>query len=592
MTPVQAAAIPLMTGNKDLVVEAVTGSGKTLAYLIPVIIRLLRLDAPVKKHHVASIIISPTRELAEQIYAVLLALLHFHPPSAAAINPQSATGTDDEDEYKPKFTSSTLRIIPQLLLGGTTKPAEDLKNFLSNGSNLLIGTPGRLLELLSSPHVHARSLEVLILDEADRLLDMGFKDDLSRILGHLPKQRRTGLFSASVSEAVSEIVRVGLRNPVKVAVKVRNAKGVDARTPNALQMSYILTRPTEKLPALCAILSQISPQKTIVYVSTCAAVDYFDIVLRAILPSEFTLVPLHGKQPATVRQRHYKKYISSSSPMVLLTTDVAARGLDIPQVDLVLQIDPPSDPKVFLHRAGRAGRAGRRGLAVVFLTPGREEDYIPFLEVRKTPVSLLTTPAISVSKEEAQRATDKMRKVMLADRAVYDKGQRAFVSWAKSYSKHQASSIFRIADQDWEALGHAWGLIRLPKMPELKTFEGDKSLGITMNLKEFAYADKIREKARLEAMAKEEEERANGVAEVRVKRKRDKEAERVPWSAKKTEQETKEARREKKRRKRDAERFALMTDEERKEELKLRKMIEAVRRKQQEDEEAFEGFSD
>lgn len=592
MTPVQAASIPLMTGNKDLVVEAVTGSGKTLAYLIPIIIRMLRLDAPIKKHHVGAIIISPTRELAEQIMAVLLGLLHFHAPSAIAINPPPPT-TEDEEQEKPKISASTLKILPQLLLGGTTKPAEDLRKFLSNGSNLLIGTPGRLLELLSSPHVHARSLEVLILDEADRLLDMGFKDDLSRILGHLPKQRRTGLFSASVSEAVSEIVRVGLRNPVKVAVKVRNAKGADARTPNALQMSYILTKPTEKFPALCSLLTQLTPQKSIIYVSTCAAVDYFDIVLRAILPPEFTLVPLHGKQPSTVRARHYKKYISSTSPTLLLTTDVAARGLDIPQVDLVLQLDPPSDPKVFLHRAGRAGRAGRRGLAIVFLTPGREEDYLSFLEVRKTPVTRYT-PTPTMTPQECESATAKMRKLVLADRAIYDKGQRAFVSWAKSYSKHQASSIFRVSDLDWTELGQAWALIRLPKMPELKTFTGDRSLGLTppINMREYAYADKIREKARLEAMAKEEEERANGVAEVRVKRKREKEAERVAWSGKKGEQGIKEARREKKRRRKEAERFEGMTESEKAEELKLRGMIETVRARQKEEEADFEGFSD
>ena len=160
----------------------------------------------------------------------MLSVLEFHPPSAAAINPPE---TDDNAPLQ-KQSSSILKVIPQLLLGGSTSPAEDLSNFLKKSPNLLVSTPGRLLELLSSPHVHCpqSSFEMLVLDEADRLLDLGFKDDLQNILRRLPKQRRTGLFSASVSEAVDQIVRVGLRNPVKVMVKVKGTSGaVDKRTP-------------------------------------------------------------------------------------------------------------------------------------------------------------------------------------------------------------------------------------------------------------------------------------------------------------------------------------------------------------------------
>lgn len=170
----------------------------------------------------------PFRELASQIYQVLLSLLEFHPASAAAINPPEG------DAPRPKSSSSILKVVPQLLLGGATTPAEDLSSFLKRSPNVLVSTPGRLLELLSSPHVHCpqSSFEMLVLDEADRLLDLGFKDDLQKILRHLPKQRRTGLFSASISEAVDQIVRVGLRNPVKVAVKVKGGSGIeDKRTP-------------------------------------------------------------------------------------------------------------------------------------------------------------------------------------------------------------------------------------------------------------------------------------------------------------------------------------------------------------------------
>ncbi|RDW68355.1 RNA helicase-1 [Coleophoma crateriformis] len=585
MTPVQASTIPLFMGNKDVVVEAVTGSGKTLAYLLPVVQKLLRLEEPLKKHHVGAIIVSPTRELATQIHSVLTSLLAFHQPSAEAAKP-----LDEDEKRKP---SSTLSVVPQLLLGGTTTPAQDLSRFLKNSPNLLISTPGRLLELLSSPHVHCpqSSFEVLVLDEADRLLDLGFKDDLQKIIGYLPKQRRTGLFSASVSEAVGEIVRVGLRNPVKIAVKVKSANGDDKRTPASLQMSYLLTPPTHKFPALLALLSQLqpTPQKAIVYLSTCAAVDYFQHILTALLPSQFSLIPLHGKHPPNVRQRNFAKYIITVTPTILLTTDVAARGLDIPQVDLVVQIDPPSDPKVFLHRCGRAGRAGRRGLAVIFLQPGREEDYIPFLAVRKTPISLLQNPEITVTESAAAATTKKMRKEVLADRALYDKGQRAFVSWVKAYSKHQASSIFRVTDLDWTELGNAWGLVRLPKMPELKTWDGDKTLGVVLDLSTYAYADKIREKARLVAQEEAKNAEPWQPSEEQLRRRKEREA----WSQKHEKQDEKEVKREKKKRKREAERVKGLSEEELKKEAELQDLIEEVKRRRVEAEnEEFKGFDD
>jgi ATP-dependent RNA helicase DDX55/SPB4 len=538
--------------------------------LIPVVEKLLRLDEPIKKHHVGAIIVSPTRELATQIHSVLLSLLGFHAPSASKL--------DQSAETAHEFPSSTLKVLPQLLLGGTTSPAQDLSSFLKNCPNLLIGTPGRLLELLSSPHVHCpqSSFEVLVLDEADRLLDLGFKDDLQKILARLPKQRRTGLFSASVSEAVGEIVRVGLRNPVKIAVKVKSLNGDDRRTPTSLQMSYLLTKPTQKIPALLSTLSQLdpTPQKSIIYLSTCAAVDYFHHILAAVLPKKFELIPLHGKHPPNVRQKNFSKYITAVTPTILLTTDVAARGLDIPQVDLVIQIDPPSDPKVFLHRCGRAGRAGRKGLSIIFLQPGREEDYIPFLEIRKTPITPLTKPAIKISDEYCEEVISRMRKEVLADRTLFDKGQRAFVSWVQAYSKHQASSIFRINDLDWAELGNAWALIRLPKMPELKKWEGDKTLGIKFNMSEYAYKDKAREKARLVAQEQMKNAEPYVPSEEQLRKKR----ERMAWSQKHEKHDVKEEKRERKKRKIEAERLKTLTPEEMQKERELQALIEEVRR--------------
>ncbi|KAG5951350.1 ATP-dependent rRNA helicase spb4 [Claviceps sorghi] len=596
MTPVQAATMPHFMGNKDVVVEAVTGSGKTMAFLLPIVQRILRLDEPTKKHHVAAIIISPTRELAAQIHTVLMSLLAFHPPSAEII-PYL------KDEEKRPSTAAPV-IVPQLLVGGTTTTAQDLQFFMRHSPNVLISSPGRLVELLSSPQVHCpqSSFEMLVLDEADRLLDLGFKQDLQGIIAQLPKQRRTGLFSASVSEAVSEIIRVGLRNPVKIEVRVKMKDGgvlEDRKTPASLKMAYIVKPATQKLPALAQLLEKlpVTPQRTIVFLSTCAAVDYFQHVLPGLLPAGFSLVPLHGKHPAKVREKNFARFLGSVSPTVLVTTDLAARGLDIPQVDLVVQVDAPSDPKVFIHRSGRAGRAGRKGLAVLMLHPGREEDYLRFLEIRKTPITPLQKPQIQVSEDAAMAATEKMRKLAKTDRAIYDKAQKAFVSWVRSYAAHQATSIFCVADLDWADLGHAWGLLRMPRMPELKTWKGDKTLGVAdVDWDTFAYKDKAREKARQEALEAER----NG--EVEEKRKADKSRKRKneAWSNRLGQDEQRVERREKRHKKREAERNASMTEEQRLEKKKLDELIRQVREQNlakakaasagKDDE--FEGFDD
>lgn len=485
-----------------------------------------------------------------------------------------------DSSVKPKH-SKALKIVPQLLFGGTRTPAQDLSAFLKQSPNVLIATPGRLVELMRSPHVHCSlSFEVLVLDEADRLLDLGFKDDLGNILQRLPKQRRTGLFSASMSEAVEQLVRVGLRNPVRINVKVKG----DQKTPVSLQMTYMLTPPTHKLPALSSLLNSFAPQKCIVFVTTGAAVDYLQHILRLLLPGH-SIVPLSGKHEQHVRAKNYEKFADSTIPSVLLTTEVAARGLDIASVDLIVQLDPPTDPKNFLHRCGRAGRAGRKGLAVIMLTPGREEDYIEFLRVRRTPVLRLTEPEIIISDEEAQDTTDKIRAFVLQDRALHVLAQRALPSWVRAYSKHVASSIFRVADLQWDQLGHAWGLLKLPSMPELKKWEGDRKLGLQIDFENYHYKDKQREKHRIEEDIKK-------ATEEPVVKKAYKKEKGNAWSQKLDQKEVREERREKRASRRDAEKRQKMTPEELEAQKRLDSDIAQVRRSVAQVEEEFTGFDD
>lgn len=380
----------------------------------------------------------------------------------------------------------------------------------------------------------------------------------------------------------------------------------------SLQMNYIVAPASQKLPSIGRILSSLKPlpTKTIIYLSTCAAVDYFQHIIPPILPlsegQPYDLFPLHGKYPARVREKNFAAFTNSIKPAILLTTDVAARGLDIPQVDLVVQIDPPIDPKVFLHRCGRAGRAGRRGMSVILLQPGREEDYLRFLDVRKTPLTPLSLSNMEIRPEEVQAATTTIRGIVLSDRALHDKAQRGFVSWVKAYSKHQASSIFRVTDLDWEDLGRAWGLLKLPKMPELKNWHGDKRLGLDIDFSSYAYKDKQREQRRrqeLEAYRHAQDKINNSTTNIQPPFPSSSSSSSLPflkrplkraWSDKLDQQAVREKRREKKGLAREHRLWAAMTPAEQEKKRELERMIEQVKRDRVkgEAEGEFEGFGD
>jgi ATP-dependent RNA helicase DDX55/SPB4 len=233
------------------------------------------------------------------------------------------------------------------------------------------------------------------------------------------------------------------------------------------------------------------------------------------------------------------------------------------------------------------------------LQPGREEGYVQLLEVRQTPITPLEKPLIMVSDKEAEEASAKLRSLALADREVFQLAQRAFVSWARSYIEHQASSIFRMADLDWLDQAKGWGLLELPKMPELKNRNIDRSLGLGIDIEAVEFRDKEREKKRLEELEKWKAEKASQAAAFaagaegaeHVKRKKNE-----AWSAKSEQEDVKLARREKKRRRREAEKTSLMTEKEKEEQKKLEEMIDQIRKEnaakalQRDSDDEFEGF--
>lgn len=356
---------------------------------------------------------------------------------------------------------------------------------------------------------------------------------------------------------------------------------VQRKTPASLQLTYLVLKASHKFPALAQLLENVSPRptKSILFLNTCESVRYFAKVLPAVMPAGFDLIPLHGKLRPETRDKNFARFLTSTTPAVLLCTDVAARGLDIPQVDLVVQ-DPPQDPKTYIHRAGRAGRAGRRGLAVVMLHPGREEDFIHFLDVRKTPVQSLREPAISVTDDAADAAAAKIRALALADREVFDMSHKAFPSFVRSYSKHEASSIFRVGDLDWYELAKQYGLVQLPKMAELKGLAHiDRTLGLGVDVAAIPYRDKVRERKRQAALAErraavESGDVAAALESAALRKKRN-----VAWSGKAEKQEDRNKRREKKEKRREAARLAGLTDEGMAEQTKLEDLLAQVRAK-------------
>jgi ATP-dependent RNA helicase DDX55/SPB4 len=464
MTPVQAATIPLFLASKDVAVQAVTGSGKTLAFLIPVVEAILRKKF--KKHQAGALILSPTRELAQQTHAVASALCR-------------------HCQLKE----------PLLLVGGSsaasssasTRPVTaDLQSFQEIGHDILIGTPGRVEDILTKYSVIDTSeLEYLILDEADVLLNLGFAITLQSILKRLPKMRRTGLFSATTSSTNTSLKewmgRAGLRNPVWIDVAV-TSNVAETRTAQATPTSltnYFLVCPLdEKLSRLAAFLQDHSTEKIIVFCLTCACVDFYGNALKVLLPT-VSIEPLHGKMVQKRREKSMERFRSDAEGGTLLCTDVAARGLDVSNVNWVVQFDAPQDPAFYVHRVGRSARAGKSGSSLLLLTR-KEEAYVDLLKMRKVPLSPLPSsercsPFIHENnveegndKEATKRKADKLKEeeptkrtircadgseiedilpkvkdLVLSDRDFLEKGTKAFTSYIRAYKEHHCSFIFR-----------------------------------------------------------------------------------------------------------------------------------------------------
>ncbi|KAF8062332.1 P-loop containing nucleoside triphosphate hydrolase protein, partial [Lyophyllum atratum] len=452
MTDIQSKSLPVSLKGKDVLGAARTGSGKTLAFLVPVLEILYRRKwGPADG--LGALIISPTRELAVQIFEVLRSIGGHHSFSAG------------------------------LVIGGKNLKDESVR--LSR-MNILVATPGRLLQHMDQTvGFAADNLQILVLDEADRILDMGFSKTLSALLSHLPKSRQTLLFSATQTQSVSDLARLSLKTPVSVGLE----ETANSSIPQNLEQHYAICTLDKKLDMLWSFIKTHLQSKVLVFMSSCKQVRFVFETFCKMHPG-ISLLNLHGKQKQTARIAMYQKFIASSHA-VLLATDIAARGLDFPAVDWVVQLDAPEDADTYIHRVGRTARYESKGKALMFLLPSEEEGMKAALKTKNIEIQ-----NIKIRPSKTQSIENQLQNLAFQDPEIKYLGQRAFVSYLRSVYLHKDKSIFKVDELPVQRFAESLGL---PGAPKIKFLNKEIS-------KMKKNASRVAEAARAEALKEKEEE--------------------------------------------------------------------------------------
>jgi ATP-dependent RNA helicase DeaD len=336
-TPIQRAAIPPLVSGRDVLGQAATGTGKTAAFALPMI---QRLGAAARASGVRGLILVPTRELAVQV--------------ATAVH-----------KYGRGMGVRVLAVYGGASIGLQARA-------LARGIDVVVATPGRALDLIARRRAFdAGSIESVVLDEADEMLDLGFADDLEAILDAVPAERQTALFSATLPSRIAALAERQLRDPVRVAIPAAPARGA---VPKVRQVAYVVGR-AAKPEALGRVLDIEAPPSALVFCRTRSEVDELTETLGA---RGFRAEAIHGGLTQDQRDRVMKRFRDGTADL-LVATDVAARGLDIPRLSHVVNYDVPASPEMYVHRTGRTGRAGREGVAITLVQP-REERMLRQIE--------------------------------------------------------------------------------------------------------------------------------------------------------------------------------------------------------------------
>lgn len=374
-----------------------------------------------------ALIISPTRELAIQIFEVLRKIGRKHQFSAG------------------------------LVIGGKSlqEEAERLARM-----NILVCTPGRILQHLDqTAGLDVNNLQILVLDEADRIMDMGFQSAVDAMVEHLPKSRQTLLFSATQSKRVSDLARLSLKDPEYVSVH----EDAESTTPTNLQQSYIVTPLPEKLETLWGFVRVNLKSKIIVFFSSTKQVRFVYESFKRMQPG-MPLLHMIGRQKQGARMEIARRF-TSSKYACLFATDVVARGMDFPAVDWVVQVDCPEDVATYIHRVGRTARYESKGRAVLFLEPTEEAGFLKHLEARKIPIN-----KVNVRENKKQSIKSELQNQCFQSPDVKYLAQKAFISYVRSIFLQPDKEVFKFSGLDLDGFAASMGL---PGTPQVKFQEGD-----------------------------------------------------------------------------------------------------------------------
>ena len=367
MTPIQAQAIPVVLEGRDIVGQAQTGTGKTAAFGLPI---LQGIDP--KDKHVQAVILCPTRELAIQV--------------------------SDEMHKFAKY----LHGIKTLPIYGGQEIVRQIKA-LKSGTQVVIGTPGRVMDHMRRKTVKFDHVKMIALDEADEMLNMGFREDIETILKEMPEERQTLLFSATMPQPIREIARIYQKDAVEVQVVKKEL------TVPKIEQYYCEVRPKNKMDSLTRLLDMYSPRLSLVFCNTKRQVDELVAELQG---RGYFAEGLHGDLKQQQRDRVMNAFRSGKTE-ILVATDVAARGIDVDDVEAVFNYDVPQDDEYYVHRIGRTGRAGREGRAFT-LVVGREIFKLrDIMRYCRTKIKLLPVPSLSdVSAVKAEKILDRIHDVI------------------------------------------------------------------------------------------------------------------------------------------------------------------------------------
>jgi ATP-dependent RNA helicase RhlE len=342
-TPVQEQVIPLILAGKDLIASAQTGTGKTAAFLLPIVNKLL---ASRIEDQVNALIIVPTRELAVQIAQNLEGLSYFTPISSIAV-------------YG----------------GGDGSSFSNEKQALSKGADVVICTPGRMIAHLNMGYVKLKGLQYLVLDEADRMLDMGFFDDIMKIISFLPPKRQNLLFSATMPTKIRDLARKILHDPAEINIAI-------SKPPAKIIQKAFVVYETQKIPLVKWVLSSRDFKSILVFCSKKHNVKQLTMELKR---SRFSVAEIHSDLDQAGREQTLLEFKSRRLP-ILIATDILSRGIDIDNIDLVINYDVPNDGEDYIHRIGRTARAETDGMAITFISEKEQNKFRAIEDLLGTPV--------------------------------------------------------------------------------------------------------------------------------------------------------------------------------------------------------------